>query len=197
MARQAEMILVIVVLLFGGTLFAEEVSYVNFSADIPEDFGVNFPDHAKRLDRLVFAVDVDIDTESAESGSGVSYIHEDGLIDIGDITVNDGVSFSLLYYGNLSQPYDVVVSIDKGAGFVSMEDGISRLPMEVFMSAPETPSDYVKVRRIDDENIQLTVEPAGIMQGLRVLDIDVGWQEGFEALPGRYMADLEFELMTI
>lgn len=181
---------VLVVFLVVLPLPAVEKS-LNFSASVPEDFGVYIPSNSVRLDRLVFAFDNEL--------HDFDYLVEHSDLYIGDITdYPNGIELAVLYYGNLSYTYDVVISTDTGRGLVSI-DGIDKgsFPLYVTISEPSNALNSVEVTKLDENNTHLRIEPSGLVQGEKILDLDIRWDESLIDFPGTYRADLSFELMTI
>ena len=165
---------------------------LSFVADVPDDFGVNIPSDSVRLDRLVFALDSEF--------SDLNYLASNNDLYIGDVTkYPEGITLNLLYYGNLSYPYDVVISTNSGRGLSAILEGdaTASIPLFVKIEESEELSDGVAVSEIDENNTRLTIDPTGLRQGDNVLDVNINWDASATLLPGRYHADLSFELTSI
>ena len=103
-------------IVIGCVLFAAESRTIELEADIPEDFGMIFPD-VIWLDRFAFEISFD---------SGDKQLVRILPLSIGAITEEAGsFSFSLLYYGNQAEPYNVLLSLGQAA----LSDSETSIPL--------------------------------------------------------------------
>ena len=184
MIRKA--VLSILYLLFIATCFlsAVESKTIELEADIPEDFGMIFPD-VIWLDRFAFEISHD---------SGDKEILRILPLSIGTITEESGnFSFTLLYYGNQGEPYNVQLSL--GTAFLT--DGKIAIPLYGEIRKSENaPSDI----EVNDDGLGMAavfIPPAGARSGVPVVDVILSWNGIREANPGRYTADLEIDLTVL
>ena len=165
---------------------------LSFIAEVPDDFGVSIPADSIRLDRLVFALDLE--------SEDFNYLVSNKDLYIGDISeYPEGITLNLLYYGNLSYPYDVVISTDSGRGLAAILEDNAAVNIPLFVKIEESSelNEGVVVSQIDENNTRLTIDPTGLRQGDNVLDVNINWDATAALRPGRYHADLSFELTSI
>ena len=184
MMRKA--VLAILYLLFIATCFlsAVESKTIELEADIPEDFGMIFPD-VIWLDRFAFEISFD---------SGDKQLVRILPLSIGAITEeSDSFSFSLLYYGNQGEPYNVLLSL----GQTTLSDGETSIPLSgEIRKSDDAPSDI----EVTDDGFGLAsvfIPPAGTRSGVPVVDVILSWNGVRDAIPGRYIADLEIGLTVL
>lgn len=171
-------------LVIGCVLFAAESRTIELEADIPEDFGMIFPD-VIWLDRFAFEISHD---------SGDKEILRILPLSIGTITEESGnFSFTLLYYGNQGEPYNVQLSL----GTVFLTDGKIAIPLYgEIRKSEDAPSDI----EVNDDGLGMAavfIPPAGARSGVPVVDVILSWNGIREANPGRYTADLEIDLTVL
>lgn len=179
-------VLSILYLLFIATCFlsAVESKTIELEADIPEDFGMIFPD-VIWLDRFAFEVSFD---------SGDKDFVRILPLSIGSITEESGsFMFSLLYYGNQGEPYNVQLSL----GQTILSDGETTIPLYgEIRKSDDAPSDI----EVNDDGLgsaAVFIPPAGTRSGVPVVDVILSWNGIRDANPGRYTADLEIGLTVL
>lgn len=181
--------LMFVCILIVSSIVAEGM---DVSLMIPEDYGVEFPS-GLHLDRLYFAI---------KNSSGELEILSESDIDVGRAYDTDGVvTLSLLYYGNLSEPYSVDMVVDPGDGFKLNEPtlGTFTIPIDPSFSIPESTEEKLsgKILLNSNENrAELIVKPAGPINGEQVANIMLNWTGGRELLPGSYLAEISMALVS-
>ena len=152
------------------------------ATDIPEDYGIEFP-RALHLDHLYF---------STEEAPTERRFVRSMTIDAGE-TDRDGGNYelNLLYYGNLSRPYDIVLSAESVGGFRLKDSQIvENIPLDVRFERPETLSDEIEVDINDDGSAHLSVNAIGPVRGVEVLDMVCTWIPASDTVPGEYIADI-------
>lgn len=171
---------------------ADEIKTLEVSAIVPLDYGVVFPDDGLCIDRLYLAM------ESAE-GDRTFLSVNNSSVNAGLITeYPEGMVFQFLFYGNLSHPYQVMISADAGKGLVlQSEDNQSSIPVVLGFEIPEVGHENVDLQLLDDTTAMLHVETLGAVSALDVLELRIRWDESPEFIPGNYKADLSLELTVI
>lgn len=173
------------------TIVASYASDVDVTISVPEDYGIDFP-AGLNLDRLYIAMenekgDIEILTES-DIDVGVAY---DAI---------GSVDLCLLYYGNLSQPYAVQLTVDAADGFILKDEkfGTFTIPISPVITMPQLTSFSTAdvVLSAEDNQADLIVYPSGPIRGERVADITLNWNGGRDLLPGFYMADISMSLIS-
>ena len=184
-----KLLIVITFIFFSVIIHASDI---DVSISVPEDFGIDFPS-ALHLDRLYFAI---------ENSAGEFELLNEAYIDAGFAYGPFGsVNLSLLYYGNLSQPYTVQLVIDAGEGFIFESKGADApsIPIIPVISLPQltgglTASDVLL--SVEENKADLVINPVGPVQGERVVDIALNWNGGRDLLPGVYTADISMMLIS-
>lgn len=184
---RTRMLLAIFLLMF-NSLYAENV---DVTVMVPEDYGIDFPS-ALHIDRLYFAM---------ENEQGDLELLTESDIDVGIVYSSFGtVNLSLLYYGNLSQPYSVQLAVNAGDGF-RLEDnelGVFLIPISPVLSLPHltnlSASDVIL--SAEENKADLIINPVGPIQGDRVVDIALNWNGGRDLLPGLYTAEVSMTLIS-
>ena len=110
------------------------------------------------------------------------------------------MNLSLLYYGNLSQPYSVQLAVNAGDGF-RLEDnelGVFLIPISPVLSLPHltnlSASDVIL--SAEENKADLIINPVGPIQGDRVVDIALNWNGGRDLIPGLYTAEVSMTLIS-
>ena len=165
--------------------------YLDVVTTVPEDFGIVFPE-AIHLDRLYFAM--------ANEEGELELITEPD-IDAGILWGDTGsMEISLLYYGNLAEPYAVDVYTDVGDGFRLATEGFGTyiIPITPVFSMPELTEGVLATVSLSEEedSAALIIRPSGPIRGGRVLDLVLNWEGGRDLLPGDYVADISIALMS-
>lgn len=156
---------------------------------VPENYGIYVPDEAISLDQFLF----EFSTEA-----GTSELLTDSHFSIGSFEDVSMQSFTLLYYGNLSSDYNVIVKAGTRNGFVNNNagDAIS-IPVDINYSEPENKPEDIKI--IDDEEYgicSILIPPAGPRRGVEVVDLNISWGSQRDVIPGNYELALNIELLS-
>ena len=155
---------------------------------VPEDFGVEFPANAVRLDRFVFEISV---TE------GQKQLLDSWVFPIGVVEDNFGYrEITLLYYGNPSKAYDVVLNFDISEMTLNGEPLGDSIPFWMEFERSEDADDDISVIEDSESNsVSVHIPSAGIRLGVPVVDIRFYWDISGSVLPGDYAAELNIELL--
>ena len=176
----------IFILLIFSVFILQAVEYrtIEMEANIPEDFGMIFPD-AIWLDRFAFEI---------TSKGGDRELLRVLPLSMGSIEEESGsFEFTLLYYGNQSVPYNVIISL----GNTVLSGSVSNIPLygEIRRS-PETSFD-IEVNDVGPGRALIHIPPAGARNGVPVADVILSWKGLRDADPGRYSAELEIGLIVL
>lgn len=154
---------------------------------VPENYGIHTPDDAIELGQFVFSFETD-----AEIGNLLT----EQRLKIDNIEEVKEQCFTLLYYGNLSQDYNVQISIDTGLGFNSVNSA-SYIPVEVRFEEPEEkPNDIIVIKDEEYSKASVIIPPTGPRRGVETLDMIFSWSDVADAMPGRYEMDINIELVS-
>lgn len=178
-------ITIMTILLMPLFLFAAERTDASlyFTAEVPEDWGVSYPDDALRLDDLFFEI-----KGTEDDGSLVG---KEGNIQTVFLGGHDSVTLDLLYYGNKSDTYRFEVSVLESDNWQS--DGE---PIDVDVSfLPYVGSDGIISTSPYSDRSSLVVEipPTGPRRGEKCGSIVVEWTSDMDIAPGAY--DLRVDLV--
>lgn len=183
--KKVFVITICLICILSQTLFAESQN-LNFVLSIEEDYGIVIPDDVLRLDRFVFEY-VD--------NSGASHLLRESTFDVGSLLIDENETvITLLYYGNLSSDYEVVISGDMGEGW-NIGDAI--LPVNIsFLEAEDKPQDIV-VRETRYGEASILVPATASRSSVPVVDLVLSWSGEEGLLPGSYNANFTLELSAI
>ena len=182
---------------FSCILFADDLNgnmadnSMKLSMDIPEDYGIDVPLNVLQLDHFVFRYDF---------GDRASLVPNDTLVINYDMLNARRMEFTLLFYGNLSSDYHVMIETDTGLGWTRTIDGEQiAIPLEVEWSVNEDarPEMSVNADLLDTDNVELNVPALGPMVGEPVVDVAFEWSDDAEMVPGAYFATINFTLSAI
>ena len=170
-------------------LYADEAK-VELLLELPDDYGINFPARALRLDHFFVAVSTGADEYSLVADSGFNAVAE--------WNSRGELRFTLLYYGNLSEDYIVRISADPVLDFVGFFDGEPAvIPSQVSIEANAETADEVEVIRIDDSVVDVFISANGARRGEPVADVVINWETREDTHPGIYSAELVLSLSAI
>ena len=178
-------ILLMLSCLFLLPLMAVDYESIDITAIVPEDYGVIIPD-AFVLDRLVFEI---------ELASGEDELLLENEISLGELSIGKNTAgFSLLYYGNLSSDYDVLITAYTDGIYNDSRTGHIPVEIEIFrdnecLSAIETTS-------YSNNEIRLVVPPIGAIEGERVLNFVLSYDSPRDLPVGRYEGTVDIELRS-
>lgn len=176
----------IVLILFVIIIIPLNAEMLEFGFHITDDYGVVYPDDVLHLDRFVF----EIETEDGEKELLRSRYFDLGSF---DGFRDDKFSIRFLYYGNLSYPYDVRIEGETGNGFVGEQ---MQFPVDISFKSIST-DEHISVEEIGENNVQITVFPAGLMTGVPAVEMLLDWENGPNALPGSYNLNLWLTLSAV
>lgn len=177
-----KLFLILIMMMTSFSVSAIPETEIAIATDIPEDYGIEFP-RALHLDHLFFSTE-DAPTERRFVRSMT--------IDAGE-TDRDGGNYelNLLYYGNLSRPYDIVLSAESVGGFrLKDAQSVGNIPLDVRFERPDTLSDEIEVDINDDGSAHLTIYNPGPIRGTEVLNMIFTWNAVSNVIPGEYIADV-------
>lgn len=182
---------VLFILCAGCAMAADEIEMKTESlvvnAEVPEDYGIVFPQDALHMDRIYFS----LQTDRADD----YLISEKTLIDLGDMEIGlNESSLTLIYYGNQIDNYTFTIEADAGIGWYD-EKG-NNMPIEIKMEDPDTEDD-IYVTEISNAAVSVTVPPAGPRRGDPVADVALSWELGLDLEPGVYSALLTLRMNTL
>lgn len=156
---------------------------------VPENYGINVPDHALHLDQFVFEF---------EGDRGISELLTESRFSIGNFESTRMQTFTLLFYGNLSTDYTVQISVDTEDGFVRQSgNNEASIPVSVFFEeADEKPEDITVVCDEEYAKAYVTIPPTGPRRGVEVVTLTLLWEEVRDLLPGEYEMAVDIELLS-
>lgn len=164
------------------TLSAEErYETVSFRANVPEDYGVAFPDEALRLDKIVF-----------ELPNG-SLVTTQGLEDLDLEVGEDSITLTLLFYGNTEEDYNIVLDVNSNGWIISNEGGA--IPVAISFSDFYGVDGIIAEENIDG-SISLSVPAVGARQGDKVGELLLSWEAPLDMLPGSYLLELDISIRS-
>ncbi len=182
---------VLFILCAGCAMAADEIEMKTESlvvnAEVPEDYGIVFPQDALHMDRIYFS----LQTDRADD----YLISEKTLIDLGDMEIGlNEFSLTLIYYGNQIDNYTFTIEADAGIGWYD-ENG-NTLPIEIKLTDSETDDD-IYVAEISNSLVTVFVPSAGPRRGEPVADVFLSWNPGLDPEPGEYSALLTLRMNTL
>ena len=181
-------IMMMIFILISVYLFSVSEETLTVSTTVPEDYGVEFPGQYLHMDRLYFAI---------MTSDGYSYLSEHAPLFINYNSSMGKYCINLLYYGNQSTSYDVVIEVDPGLGWVRNDDVDElNVPIVIELAKSDGPQD-IRVDDSGERQVALSVPPAGPRRGEKVLDINLSWDGYGQLSPGVYEADLKITMTTI
>ena len=155
---------------------------------VPENYGIHVPDEALSLDQFLFEFSTD---------NGTSELLTDSRFSIGSFEDMNMQSFTLIYYGNLSSEYNVVIRADSLNGFINQDSDGYSIPVSVSYSEPEDKPEDIRIT--DDEEYgvcSVIIPPAGPRRGVDVVNLEISWDEQRDLRPGTYEMALNIELLN-
>ena len=167
-------------------LFAVEPSTNSLlvKAEIPEDFGIEFPENVIHMDRMYFSL-----TGEADSLLSSEYL-DAGTIQLG---MNE-YRIMLLYYGNQSENYNFTLRADAGDGWVDAFGNI--IPITVRLE-DATVTDDITVAESDIGSVDVSIPAKGPRWGEHAVDIVLEWSGSPNPEPGTYTVELDLYMYAI
>lgn len=155
---------------------------IHFSAVIPEDHGIIFPDNVLRLDHLFFSMDNVL-------------IDEEETTDVG-MDLSNSFIVDIIYYGNLSSDYEVTLSANASSGWLSGDNPLEYIPINIsfreFLGENGIKSTVVD----SDDSLDISVPASGPIRGQKVGEMIVSWESGLVLQPGMYDMELNLSLRS-
>ena len=155
---------------------------------VPENYGIHTPDDAVELGQFLFQF---------ETEPGTSELLTDSRIVIDNIEQKYFEELTLLYYGNLSEEYNVEISIDTGSGFISSNHDNGVIPVSVSFSEADDKGEGITIIKDEEySKANIIVPPTGPRRGEETLTITLSWQDVRDVIPGRYEMELYIGLLS-
>ena len=188
-----KIIIFIIALVFTTTVYATIANdELTFTAIVPEDYGVAIPANVLMFDKLA----VSIETEN-ENG----YLLTDNIIRLEEILSAEmnSIEFSMLYYGNLANSYNVNIKIDPGVGwYIWRGDEQLSFPIDVEYESPDELDNTVIYNDADESaSVRVSVLPSGPRTALPVVDVKMSWEGIRNLIPGIYQTDLKVKVDVV
>ena len=179
------LILILLVLIPSCFMFADTET-IQLGLELADDYGIIFPNEAMRLDHLVVAI--------GDRSTGYTTVTKSMAENI-QISERNSITFTLLYYGNLTNDYDVRLSSSPELHWMGENNGETvSLPIDVEISKSPDCFDTAEVTKIDDSVVDIFIEATGPVRGEPVADITLSWESPLTLMPGIYAADLSLTL---
>ena len=158
-------------------------------AMVPENYGIHVPDDALKLDQFLFEFSTEV---------GTSELLTDSHFSVGSFEDVNMQTFTLIYYGNLSNEYNVEIRAGSSKGFVNQDlDNVVSIPVQIKYSEPEDKPADIEIT--DDEEYgvcSIVIPPAGPRRGVDVVNLDILWDSQRDLYPGSYEMTLNIELLS-
>lgn len=156
---------------------------------VPENYGIHVPDEAISLDQFLFEFSTEV---------GTSELLTDSHFSVGSFEDVNMQTFTLIYYGNLSNEYNVEIRAGSSKGFVNQDlDNVVSIPVQIKYSEPEDKPADIEIT--DDEEYgvcSIVIPPAGPRRGVDVVNLDISWDSQRDLYPGSYEMTLNIELLS-
>lgn len=157
--------------------FADDTKSLRFSAIVPEDFGIVYPEDALRLENLVFELVLERDEGNLISKNGIPEVEINGL--------ENQFQVNLLYYGNSANEYNVTIAVDSNSGWVSRNNQGLMIPINV--DFPEWVGNYgISAVSREYGSLDITVPPSGPKHAEKVGEMIISWESLSDWRPGDY-----------
>ena len=163
---------------------------MQLTIDIPEDYGIEVPKDVLRLDRFVFGYEI----------GGERRLVPASNLDLDfDQLHGNRMTFTLLFYGNITTGYQVAIATDPGLGWTRTVGGEQiSIPMETEWAVSEDAVSGIAVNQnTPDGTVAISIPPQGPVQGIPVADVSFIWGDQAGMIPGTYYADISFTLSAI
>ena len=179
-----KIIALIIMIMVAMELPAVSESKITLMTDIPEDYGIEFPE-ATHIDHLYFGF---------ENAPTERDLVRSQIIDVGH---DEDYRLTLYYFGNLSGNYDVRLTAESEGGFRHVEHSSDPIPLDVHFEVPEVLEDDVDVDINLNGSSDVRIHPTGPVRGKKVVDMVFTWDAGSNAFPGEYIADVFIRMETV
>ena len=175
----------LILLVLALPLCAKQYESINVEAFVPDDYSIVIPE-AVSIDRLVFEIELE---------SGEDELMVEPEFSLGELSVGSGsTSFSLLYYGNLSSPYDVVINATSD-GLINEGNG-ARIPIEIEIIRDDDCLSEIETTSLTADEMHLVVPPMGAIEGEPVVKFIVTWDSPEDLPLGHYEGTMDLELRS-
>ena len=156
---------------------------LQFNATIPEDHGIVYPSNALRMDHLLFRIN-DV------------LVEKDGIAEVTFDWIHNFITVDIVYYGNLSTDYDVILVADSNSGWISKDDPADYIPISVYFNEYQGENGIKSSIGDSPESIDIYVPASGPRRGQKVAEMIVYWEPGLALQPGYYDMDLNLSLWS-
>ena len=156
---------------------------IHFATVIPEDFGVVYPDNALRMDHLLFRI-------------GDVLVDEEGIAEAVFDWIHNFIVVDVIYYGNLSEDYEVTLTSDSNSGWISKNDSSDYIPINVYFNEFRGEDGIRSITGDSPESVDITVPAYGPRRGQKVAEMVIAWEPGLSLEPGYYDMDLNLSLWS-
>ena len=182
-------ITIMIVLLMPFFLFAvgRTDASLYFTAEVPEDWGILYPEDALRLDSLFFEI-----RGTEEDGSLVG---KDGSIKTVFLGGHDSVTLDILYYGKKSETYRFEItaleSDDWQSGGEPIDVDVSFLPYVgndgIISTTPYS----------DGSSLIVEIPATGPRRGEKCGSVVVAWTSDMDIAPGAYDMSVDLVMRSV
>ena len=169
-------------------------------ASVPENYGVAFPDNALRFGNFVFEIrfDLKLDPEFEIGNRESRTLIRTDELSIGEMQPGLGnFNFTLVYYGNQSQPYRTDIFVEPNLVWIFEDDDSITVPIEVELVQNEDCESDIICQSYRDGQAYIEIPPAGPREDVPVLDVNVKWDGGKDLRPGNYSTELKLYLRVV
>ena len=181
-----KILILILSALLSFSLFAEQTESINIEAVIAEDYGIVIPKEAIAIDRLIFEIELE---------SGENCLLEKSELALGELSVGHGESsFTLLYYGNLSSDYDVVLTSTSSGLYAIQGEGF--IPIEIEILRDKDCMSVIETTSYSPNEVRLVVPAIGALEGEPVVKFLIKWDSPRDLPIGRYEGCVDIELRS-
>ena len=182
-------ILLLLVVLFPAFSVEEDEALV-FTVAVPEDYGVSVPEDAVMIDKMAVSVG---------RTNGTDELLTETSFHLGSVSEaqNTSMDFTMLYYGNLAEPYDVYLEVDPGIGWYMYRDGeLYSFPIDVSFLEPDATGTGIESEIQEDieGRVPIYIEATGPQSGLPVVKVHMAWEGYRNLIPGMYQADIDLRV---
>lgn len=165
---------------------------LEFTAVIPEDYGIIVPDDALLFDK--FALEA-----KPRDKDSASYLITTDVISLGELDINEqNYSFSLIYYGNLSHDYKVRINIDPGYGWYRKYNRKDYfIPIKIDLNEAYGIENDITLEENGEGVAILNIPATGPRQAVPIMDVKMEWNNSPDFVPGVYTAYLGMSLEVV
>ncbi len=181
-----KILIFILLILIPSSLIFADTETIQLGLELEDDFGIIFPNEAMRLDHFVIAI--------GDRTTGYNIVTKSMAENI-RISERSSITFTLLYYGNLTNDYEVRLSSSPELNWMGENNGETvSIPISVDIYESEDCFDTASVTKIDDSVVDIFIEATGPVRGEPVADITLSWESPLTLMPGIYSTDFSMTL---